>query len=162
MSDPTESIQDPILEAAVRELKRGPPIPLSVEGRVLAELAGDAGRRRRARWAPWLAAAAAVLFIGGGTGVLLRRNSVSRSVRFALEAPDTQQVAVVGDFNNWDPRATPLEHHGGTWAVTLSLRPGRYRYTFVVDGARWVADPGRPPAGDDDFATPTSVVTVTN
>jgi hypothetical protein len=162
MSDPTDSILDPILTAAVRELKRGPEVPLSVESRVLAELARDARGRRRARWIPWLASAAAALLILGGAGVLLRGASPGRSVRFALEAPETRRVAVVGDFNNWDPRATPLEHHGRTWTVTLSLRPGRYRYTFVVDGARWVADPGRPPAADDDFATPTSVVTVTN
>jgi hypothetical protein len=53
-----------------------------------------------------------------------------------------------------------MRRHGGTWDITLPLRPGRYRYSFVADDRRYLADPGRPPAGDDDFGTPTSVITV--
>jgi 1,4-alpha-glucan branching enzyme len=86
----------------------------------------------------------------------------SQPVRFTLEASGLRRVAVVGDFNNWDPRATPMRRHGGTWDITLPLQPGRYRYSFVADDQKYLADPGRPPAGDDDFGTPTSVITVVN
>jgi hypothetical protein len=44
--------------------------------------------------------------------------------------------------------------------VVIPLRPGRYRYTFVVDGTRWSRDPAAPRALEDDFGTPTSVITV--
>jgi len=58
--------------------------------------------------------------------------------------------------------ATPLHTAaaGGLWAVTVPLAPGRYRYAFVVDGKRWQPDPSAPPAPDDEFGSPSSVVTV--
>jgi len=42
----------------------------------------------------------------------------------------------------------------------VPLAPGRYRYAFLVDGSRWLADPAAPRARDDEFGTPSSVVTV--
>jgi hypothetical protein len=50
--------------------------------------------------------------------------------------------------------------HGWRWSVALRLVPGRHRYAFVLDGVRWIADPLAPPAPDDDFGSPGSVVTV--
>ncbi len=85
----------------------------------------------------------------------------SRPVEFALRIVADSAVALVGDFNDWDPRATPLRHApGGVWTATVPLRPGRYRYTFIVDGTRWRRDPAAPRALEDDFDTPTSVITV--
>jgi 1,4-alpha-glucan branching enzyme len=67
----------------------------------------------------------------------------------------------VGDFNDWNPAATPLHRASdGVWSVTVPLRPGRYRYTFIVDGTRWRRDPAAPPALEDDFGAPTSVITI--
>lgn len=83
-------------------------------------------------------------------------------VQFVLVAPRAASVALVGDFNDWDPAATPLSRAaaGGLWTVTVPLAPGRYRYAFLVDGTRWVADPAAPRAADDDFGSPGSTVTV--
>ncbi|MCH7688634.1 MAG: endonuclease/exonuclease/phosphatase family protein [Planctomycetes bacterium] len=69
---------------------------------------------------------------------------------------------VVGDFNDWDSTATPLEPSsaGDIWVVTVPLDPGRYQYTFLVDGEQWVADPGAPRALQSDFGWPSSVITV--
>jgi 1,4-alpha-glucan branching enzyme len=38
-------------------------------------------------------------------------------VRFAVWAPNADEVSVIGDFNHWDPRATPLHrrHMSGVW-----------------------------------------------
>jgi hypothetical protein len=85
--------------------------------------------------------------------------------RFVLVASDAKQVALVGDFNDWDRAATPLVPvsaggQGGMWTVELPLRAGRYSYAFVVDGHRWEADPSAPRAVGDDFGRPSSVVTV--
>jgi 1,4-alpha-glucan branching enzyme len=70
-------------------------------------------------------------------------------------------VALVGDFNDWDRSEVHLERQGTVWTVTLRLPPGRYRYSFLADGNRWISD-GRTLPSDDDFNTPTQVVTVAN
>ena len=86
----------------------------------------------------------------------------SGSVTFVLLAPRARTVALAGDFNEWDPARTPLTRaaSGGLWTVEMPLAPGRYTYSFVVDGRTFVADPVAPRAVGDDFGTPTSVVTV--
>jgi hypothetical protein len=151
------------------------PVPLSdrVEHAVLERLRAEPvdAHQRRARWRRPLAAAAlaagvAVVF---GVGVLVGRRSVApapmspevRSVEFVLRAAADSAVALVGDFNDWDPAATPLRPASDSlWSVIIPLRPGRYRYTFIVDGTRWHRDPSAPRALEDDFGTPTSVITV--
>jgi hypothetical protein len=84
-----------------------------------------------------------------------------QTVQFVLRAPAAHTVTLVGDFNDWDGDATPLHPAaGGLWTVTVPLTAGRYTYTFVVDGERWMADPAAPPAPPDDFGRPSSVVTI--
>ena len=62
-------------------------------------------------------------------------------VVFRYRAPEAAAVAVVGDFNGWDPEAHPLERRGdGVWERALALEPGIYRYAYVVDG-KWVKPP---------------------
>jgi hypothetical protein len=83
------------------------------------------------------------------------------SVTFVFLAPQAQSVALAGDFNDWDASRVLMQREAsGLWTVDLPLTPGRYRYVFVVDGRRFVADPSAPRAVGDDFGTPTSVVTV--
>lgn len=97
-------------------------------------------------------------------GVVLAHQTGRRVVQFVLFAPGASSVTLVGDFNDWDRVATPLQasHAGAMWSITVPLAPGRYRYAFVVDGTRWLADPGAssPAASDDDFGDRNSVVTV--
>lgn len=80
--------------------------------------------------------------------------------RFALAAPDARSVALVGEFNDWDPASTPLARTpGGRWETSIPLGAGRYEYAFVVDGERVVADPAAT-AVAGDFGAPNSVVLV--
>ena len=59
---------------------------------------------------------------------------------FALKAPAAKQVLVCGEFNGWKPGAAPMTRQAdGTWETSLTLRPGRYQYKFVVDG-NWIHD----------------------
>jgi 1,4-alpha-glucan branching enzyme len=83
------------------------------------------------------------------------------SVQFVLVAPGASAVTLVGDFNDWDFSATPLQPAapGGLWSVTIALPAGRHHYAFVVNGREWRADPVAPSA-PDDFGTQNSVVTV--
>jgi hypothetical protein len=83
------------------------------------------------------------------------------TVQFVVVAPGAGSVSLVGDFNDWDGAATPMHpaRTGALWTVTVPLTPGHYRYAFLVNGTRWLADPTAPRA-QDDFDTPSSVVTV--
>jgi hypothetical protein len=133
----------------------------------------DVELRLRVRpWTLWggaLAAAAALALLLGRPapqpvpGTQARggmRDSVL--VRFVLYAPGARRVALAGTFNQWDRAAAPLVPAGrsGVWTTTLALPVGQHQYAFVVDGARWVADPGAP-AVDDGFGRRNSVVAVT-
>jgi 1,4-alpha-glucan branching enzyme len=83
-----------------------------------------------------------------------------RPVTFTLRAPGARRVALVGDFNRWDPAATPLAGRAGAWSVEVPLAPGRHAYAFVVDGGRWTLDPAAPSERDPDFGRARSVVVV--
>lgn len=76
---------------------------------------------------------------------------------FVLHAGGARSVSVVGDFNDWDPNATPLvETSEGVWSVVVRLKPGTVRYSFLVDGTEWRSDP-RGVASQSDFGRPTSI-----
>lgn len=88
-----------------------------------------------------------------------------RLVRFMLVAPTAARVALVGDFNAWNPASTPLTAIGeaewrGVWAVTVALAQGRHRYAYVVDDTQWRADPAAP-HGESRGGRLTSFVDVT-
>lgn len=85
--------------------------------------------------------------------------SKSVLVRFALQSPEAQYVYVVGDFNNWSLDESNLleRNNNGGWQKSFSLRPGRYRYKFVVDG-QWIHDPDNPEREDNIFGSLDSVL----
>jgi hypothetical protein len=97
------------------------------------------------------------------TAAPVAAGDAARTIRFEVAAPGAAQVALVGDFNDWNPAATPLRagRHDGVWSVTVPIAPGRHEYAFVVDGERWIPDPHAPRAAAADFGSANSVVTVT-
>jgi hypothetical protein len=88
--------------------------------------------------------------------------SAPQSVELVLRAPTAVNVRVVGDFNAWDLDRAPMKRDAasGLWSVTLSLKPGRHVYAFVVDDTLWMRDPRAPAAKDADFGRPGSVLLV--
>jgi len=137
------------------------------------------GAWRRGRGTPVrtaLVAAGLLVLVGGG----LVSRAVDRShapaarshapavagdqalVRFAVQAPGAARVALVGDFNDWDPAATPMrrDESADRWSVSLPVSRGRHVYGFVVDRDRWLADPAAPLAPGDGFGSPSSVIVV--
>ena len=73
----------------------------------------------------------------------LKRGTVK--VDFVLPpagAADATSAYLVGDFNNWDETATPMNKlKNGSFKVTLELEPGReYQYRYLVDGNQWHND----------------------
>jgi hypothetical protein len=184
MSMPAEHddrLDDEVLHRVVAELRRPVRLDPAVDQRALEEIrsehAGWPASRHGHRWGAWIAggaiAAGLLLAVLPDSGPREPATAVApaapaptasggRPIHLRLEAPASSRVAVVGDFNNWDPAATPLRPTGddGTWVVELRLKPGRYHYTFLIDGRRWERDPSEPPAAESDFGAPVSVLTV--
>lgn len=85
----------------------------------------------------------------------------ARTVEFMLVAPHATRVALVGEFNGWDPTAAPMRRAaGGTWTTAVPLERGRHLYAFVVDDREWVPDPQAPLAAERWFGTRNSVLLV--
>ena len=79
-----------------------------------------------------------------------------------LRGEGAHHVALVGDFNGWNARATPLTRApgGDLWSVTVPLMPGRHAYAFMVDDTAFVLDPQAPVSRDPDLGSRESVVVV--
>jgi 1,4-alpha-glucan branching enzyme len=80
-----------------------------------------------------------------------------------LVAPDAKKVAVVGDFNGWDPTHAQYQAQhrgGGVWSVTAPVPVGHHRYSFIVDDSLWVTDPYAPRVVDNDFGVTNSALLV--
>jgi predicted carbohydrate-binding protein with CBM48 len=109
-----------------------------------------------------LASPRLVADMGPGPEQVRPRDAVRDGVKFVLVAPQAARVSLVGDFNRWDPAATPMERTptGGTWSVVVPLSAGRHEYAFVVDGKQWLPDPSAPLAPVDGLGAPNSVVLV--
>jgi chromosome partitioning protein len=70
--------------------------------------------------------------LGGGFGVRAARDG---RVVFS-QPPSAQALFVTGDFNGWNPCATPLcaSADGTRMEASVALAPGRHAYRIVVDG----------------------------
>jgi hypothetical protein len=154
--------QEDVVERVIQQLRRPVAIDPGLDARVMTEIAAVPPAKLRA-WPLWsLLAAAAVV------GALLITRPWTRDAgqhgrdafQFVFVAPRAASVSLVGDFNDWDPKRAPMQTAQGVWATVVNLAPGRYRYAFLVNGVEWRADPGAPSAKDDEFGTPSSVVTV--
>ena len=183
---------DDVLERVVEELRRPLRVNTALfDARVMDEvLRTPSGLRERIasltqprtfRVSPLIALAAGLLFAVTVVGSLLyvlpssprtasrtaartpaRTAAGSPIVQFGFVAPHASSVALVGDFNNWDPKATPLRaaSTGGVWSVEVPIQPGRHLYAFVVDGTLWRPDPAAPKATGEDFGEPNSALIV--
>jgi serine protease AprX len=61
-------------------------------------------------------------------------------------------VAVAGDFNDWQPERLPMQRQSGVWRASLPAPvPGLYRYKFLIDRTRWLADPAHSRRQPDPF-----------
>jgi hypothetical protein len=72
---------------------------------------------------------------------------------FLFNGNPGHRVALVGDFNNWDPFMDLLDESAqGTYSITLRVPPGEHWYYFFSDGRRILdrhnAQTGVTPDGD--------------
>lgn len=154
--------EDDVVERVIQQLRRPVGIDPTLDERVMREIAATQPTRR-GRWPVWWSLAAAAVLAAVSFARPWQRTgdrNASDLLQFVFVAPRAASVSLVGDFNDWDPKRSPMQTAQGVWATAVRLAPGRYRYAFLVDGTEWRADPGAPSARDDEFGTPSSVVTV--
>jgi 1,4-alpha-glucan branching enzyme len=89
-----------------------------------------------------------------------------RSVRVTFELPAdaaTENVAVVGDFNGWEPEKgkMKLDKKSGVWKRDVSLKPGQsYAFRYYVDGREWRNDEEADGYEPSPFFSENSIVAV--
>ncbi len=90
-----------------------------------------------------------------------KKGTVKVTFELAPEV-DARTVAIVGEFNNWDPRATPMKRKkDGSFSAAVNLESGKkYRYKYYLDGQRWATDPQADAAVPNVFGTQDSVLAV--
>ncbi|MDL2272324.1 isoamylase early set domain-containing protein [Desulfovibrio sp. OttesenSCG-928-I05] len=64
-------------------------------------------------------------------------------VKFTLSADDAcgaASVALVGDFNDWNPEATPMRRmKNGNFSAEVELAPeATYKFRYRADDGRWI------------------------
>jgi anti-sigma factor RsiW len=143
-------------------------VPEGLAGLVLASLPAETYRRSPMRRAMAWGGVPALLLLLLAAGALFRgrfelnERTGERLVEMVLAAPQAASVAVVGDFNGWDPHRNAMNRAGreGTWRVRLRLHPGVYQYSFVIDGREWLADPTAERTAPDGFGGENSIMVV--
>jgi hypothetical protein len=61
-----------------------------------------------------------------------------RNILFSLPRPNAKAVYIVGDFNDW--KEDVMVKKGKKWQRSVALKPGTYKYMFVVD-KKQIRDP---------------------
>lgn len=122
-------------------------------------------------------AAAAVLLVASSVGLTLfvtdrrvpggapaaQQAASQITVHLSLQAPDAESVAVVGDWNDWNPEAQPLQDSDGdgVWELSIKIdRGGEYKYQFLVNGEKWIPDPKAPLKVKDGFGGTNSILDI--
>jgi 1,4-alpha-glucan branching enzyme len=72
---------------------------------------------------------------------------------------DGHVVAVVGDFNGWDPTAAPMQKQGDRRTATLTLQTGRrYAFRYLCDDGAWFNDEAADAYEPNDFGVDNSIL----
>ncbi len=75
-----------------------------------------------------------------------KQSPKGKTVRVTFELPAdaaSERVAVVGDFNDWNPEKDlmKLDPKKGAWSKSITFKPGEtHEFRYVVDGVHWRND----------------------
>jgi chromosome partitioning protein len=79
---------------------------------------------------------------------------------FVLKAPQAKSVYVTGSFNDWSLDETcRMYNNDGVWTLKVNLKPGTYKYQFIVDG-KWQEDPANTSIERNSFGDINSLIEV--
>ncbi len=76
---------------------------------------------------------------------MIIKKTVDRGARvkvtFTVPADGPQRIAVVGDFNDWNPYATPMRKRGDVRSASITLDTGRrYAFRYLAENGHWFND----------------------
>ena len=81
-------------------------------------------------------------------------------IKFSIEESNAKSVYVTGSFNDWSLDDTcRLKKVDNRWETTVELKPGTYKYQFIVDGI-WKEDPQNPNKERNSFGDVNSLIEV--
>ena len=108
----------------------------------------------------WGLAAAMLVFVLLQVATVDQITPAGSPYRFVIYQPGTQSVSLMGSFSDW--KALNMQPSGGAgyWEVTVTLPPGEYRYSFLVDNGRQIPDPTNQTYERDDFGGVNSIISV--
>jgi 1,4-alpha-glucan branching enzyme len=72
----------------------------------------------------------------------LKSNETCKVTFYTPAAIEAETVFLVGDFNNWDEKASPMERlKDGRFKTSLELKAGtEYQFRYLVNGTEWHND----------------------
>jgi serine protease AprX len=81
---------------------------------------------------------------------------------FYYHDDSAEKVALAGDFNNWNSGSLDFKKEtDGIWRTEIAIpERGRYRYKFIINGMRWIDDPGNGMKEPDNYGGFNSIVTL--
>lgn len=90
------------------------------------------------------------------------RSPLSDHVRIVFELPSclwADRIYLVGDFNQWDQRATPMQQdRDGVWRAMIDLKWGAHaEFRYLIDG-QWRTDYHADGQMHNEFGSENSVV----
>lgn len=58
-----------------------------------------------------------------------------KTIEFRIYSPNANTIAIVGDFNQWNPEHDYLtKTRNGVFTLRKKLKPGQYLYYYIIDG----------------------------
>jgi 1,4-alpha-glucan branching enzyme len=74
-----------------------------------------------------------------------------------------EQVAIAGDFNDWNPAEYVLQKKKDMYQIELRLKPEQsYRFKYLIDNELWENDYAADQYIPNEFGTEDSVVIIGN
>lgn len=72
----------------------------------------------------------------------VKKKTVCKVTFYTPAAIEAETIHLVGDFNDWDEQATPMEAlKDGRFKATLDLDAGReYQFRYLVNATEWHND----------------------
>ena len=81
-------------------------------------------------------------------------------VTFEFASEEAQQVAVVGEFNNWEPvEMSKAKKEGSPFRTKVRMpKDGEFQFRYLVDGETWVNDSEADAYRPNEYGEENSVV----
>lgn len=80
--------------------------------------------------------------------------------RFVIYKPEAEKVEITGEFTNWKPLKLKEISQTGYWETEIKLKPGEYKYFYLINDKKVVADPTSVYTEEDGFGNKNSILKV--